>query len=84
MRNVMFKKRSPEVPSTAPLMKDNSFLTGHRLAVQRKKKKNKGHPLEQISSAAFSRLLSLSRGSERALTDTANDANVRKSVIERW
>ena len=45
--------------STTPLMKNSSFLTGHRLAVQRKKT-NKGRPLEQISSAAFSRLLSLS------------------------
>ena len=39
-----------------------------------KTKQNKGRPLEQISFAAFSRLLSLSpdRGSERALTDMAN------------
>ena len=39
-----------------------------------KTKQNKGRPLEQISFAAFSRLLSLSpdRGSERILTDMAN------------
>ena len=45
-------------------MKNSSFLTGQRLAVQRKTKQNKGHPLEQISSAAISSLLFLSlRGS---------------------
>ena len=33
--NAMVKEPSPEVPSTAPLMKNSSYLTGHRLAVQR-------------------------------------------------
>ena len=38
------------------------------------KKNNKGRPLEQISSATFSSLLSLSlQTSERALTDIANE-----------
>ena len=52
--------------------KNSSFITGHCLAAQRKKQ-NKGRPLEQISSAAFSSLLSLSlQTSERALSDIAN------------
>ena len=41
MRNVMVKKRSPEVPSTTPLTKNSLFLTGHRLAVRRKNKQRK-------------------------------------------
>ena len=69
---MIVKKRLPEVPSTTPLMKNSSFLIGQRLVVQRKT--NKGRPLEQISSAAFSSLLSLSpQTSERALTNIANE-----------
>ena len=71
----MLKKKSIlyQCLSTAPLMKNNSFLTGHRLAVQRKTTTTKDVHL--ISFAAFSRLLSLSpdRGSERGLTDMANE-----------
>ena len=56
-------------------MKNSSFLRPTSCSAA--KKTNKGRPLEQISSAAFSRLLFLSlspdRGSERTLTDIANE-----------
>ena len=63
-------------------MKNSPFLTGHRLAVQRKT--NKGRPLEQISSAAFSSLLSLAlQTSERALTDIANERAQESDFADR-
>ena len=70
------------VPSTAPLMKNSSFLTGHRLAVQRKK--------QQHRMSTWS-LLPLFRDCSPSLQTVAVSAdsptwrtNMRKRVIERW
>ena len=60
MRNVIVKKRSPQVPSTTPLTKNSLFLTGHRLALQLKKQTKEGHlsrsllPLFRVGSPSLS------------------------------
>ena len=56
-----------------PLMKNSSFLTGHRLAVQRKNKQTKDVHLRRSLLPLFRVCSPSLQTSERALTDIANE-----------